>query len=211
MRMAIVSGLIVSLTHVTPGGAHNIAVSDAGVALSLPPLPLPDAAVLTDDSLDTTSAPPRRIRRPLADLVRAVEAQPLPGLGAELGCLARAVYFEARGEQLSGQIAVAQVVLNRTGDGRFPRGICEVVHEQRSTGLACQFTFTCDDKPDTPIDGIAWRRAQAVALVANAAIWRDETGGRATHYHAQSVAPGWAGGMPETRQIGRHIFYREAS
>src|SRR6476660_1622442 len=78
-------------------------------------------------------------------------------------CLAEAIYFESRGEPVRGQIAVAQVVLNRAFSGYYPTTVCGVVYQNRHRYLACQFTFACDRHPDVIRDQVAWRRATAIA------------------------------------------------
>jgi spore germination cell wall hydrolase CwlJ-like protein len=124
-------------------------------------------------------------------------------------CLATAVYFEARGESLKGQKAVAEVILKRTRQPGRPKTVCGVVYEgsRRSTG--CQFSFTCDGIADVVRDRAAWTRAKRAAR----AVLR--TGGRArysrgaTHYHANYVYPYWASSMRRVARIGTHVFYRE--
>ncbi|MEM9724652.1 MAG: cell wall hydrolase [Pseudomonadota bacterium] len=125
----------------------------------------------------------------------------------EQRCLAEAIYHEARGEPLEGQVAVAEVVLNRVESRFWPRTICGVVNQgsERSTG--CQFSYTCDDIPDRIAPGRSWRLAMRLAAFMMRGGPRRLTG-RATHYHADYVDPVWARTMEETAVIGRHIFYR---
>lgn len=126
---------------------------------------------------------------------------------AEIDCLAEAVYYEARSESTAGQMAVAEVVLNRVADSRYPNSVCEVVYqgEYRSTG--CQFTFTCDGSKRREPRGRSWDRSRAVALHVSLGLARERTG-NATHYHTYYVDPYWSAGLVETRTIGSHIFYR---
>jgi len=136
----------------------------------------------------------------------------LQGLGTAAAreserCLAQAIYFEARGEPLEGRLAVAQVVLNRVRDRRYPATICAVVFENDDRRNACQFSFACDGRADRPADPLAWRSARRLAHLAASGALRDLTGG-ATHYHAEWVAPDWARRLPRTAKIGRHQFYR---
>jgi len=120
-------------------------------------------------------------------------------LGQEGRCLAKAVYWEAKGEPLSGQLAVAQVVLNRVESGRFGRGICAVV---TAPG---QFSFMRAGRiPEAP-NRAAWQTARAVALLALEGGWGDVVG-EATHFHATSVNPRWR--LRRVAAIGNHIFYR---
>ncbi len=126
-------------------------------------------------------------------------------------CLTNAVYFEARSEPLDGQLAVAQVVLDRLTDPRFPKTICGVVYEHHpgTSAWACQFSFSCDNIPDVVNDQKSWLIAKAIAWIANERRVSDVTGGKATHYHSIVVAPEWSYNMPRTRGIGRHLFYHE--
>ncbi len=126
------------------------------------------------------------------------------GGGAEWECLARAVYFEARGEPIPGRVAVAEVVLNRRDSGVFPRSVCGVVNQGGNGG--CQFSFTCDGIADRIGEAQAWREAGQIAAVMLAGAPRTLTRG-ATYFHAGHVRPGWASRFARTASIGRHHFY----
>lgn len=124
----------------------------------------------------------------------------------ELVCLALAVYYEARSEPFLGQVAVAEVVLNRTESEKYPDGICDVVTQGGTVRHRCQFSYYCDGKPESPQHRHAWRRAVAIAKLAqNGTISADLN--EATHYHANYVAPFWRNHYNEVATIGRHIFY----
>jgi len=128
---------------------------------------------------------------------------------SELKCLATAIYFEARGEPEEGQIAVAQVVLNRVKNPTYPNTVCGVVYQNKSKRNRCQFSFACDGRADRITDKAAWEQAEALAkksVEEQAATFLEEVGS-ATHYHATYVRPRWAGRMKQTDKIGRHIFY----
>jgi hypothetical protein len=137
-----------------------------------------------------------------------LEAEPI----GDALCLTQAIYFEARGEPLEGQLAVAQVVLNRYADPRYPKSICGVVyqHNPGAPSFACQFSFSCDKWPDVVWNRDAWVIAKTIAFLANSRRLPDTTGGRATHYHTTWVSPDWAGKIGFTRTLGNHIFYRES-
>lgn len=145
------------------------------------------------------------------------EAEPVPALpplstlvarkatsetaNAEQDCLASAVYFEARGESLEGQLAVAEVVLNRTRSGRYPDGVCAVVRQPAQFSFVRRGAIPRADRTST-----AWRRAVAVAriaergeprLLAEGVLW----------YHAHYVSPSWGRRLARTTRIGAHIFY----
>lgn len=123
-------------------------------------------------------------------------------------CLADAIYYEAATEPLEGRRAVAQVVLNRVRDPRFPKSICGVVYEGWASNAGCQFSFACDGALNHPPSPAAYRSAMAIA--AEALSGRVEPrAGWATHYHTTRVAPDWRG-LVRVGQIGSQIFYRWA-
>lgn len=123
-------------------------------------------------------------------------------------CLADAVYFESRGEPLRGQIAVAQVVMNRVFSGYYPADVCGVVYQNAHRHLSCQFTFACDGIKDKITEPDAWERAQRVSSeTLDGKHWLADVG-KATHYHAYWVRPWWARTMHKLDKIGVHTFYR---
>lgn len=129
---------------------------------------------------------------------------------SETKCLATAIYFEARGEPERGQIAVAQVVLNRLKNPAYPNTICAVVYQNKNKRHACQFSFACDGIPDRITDRAAWASSQALAtkiLTDDRTMFLSDVGA-ATHYHANYVRPHWARAMKKVDKIGRHIFYK---
>ena len=126
-----------------------------------------------------------------------------------LECLTSAIYYEAGQEGAAGQLAVAQVVLNRVRHPAFPSSICGVVYEGSTRSTGCQFTFTCDGSMTrAPVPGL-WNRARKVAEAALAGTVATSIG-NATHYHANYVLPYWAPTLAKTAVIGTHIFYRWA-
>ena len=124
-------------------------------------------------------------------------------------CLAEAVYFEARGEAVRGQIAVAQVVMNRAFSGKYPNTVCGVVYQNKHRHLACQFTFACEGKDLSKIDEPdMWEQAKSIAKdTLDGKIWHAEVG-HATHYHAYWVHPSWVHEMTRLYKFGVHTFYR---
>jgi hypothetical protein len=124
-------------------------------------------------------------------------------------CLADAVYFEARGEPLRGQMAVAQVVMNRVFSGYYPNNVCGVVYQNANRHLACQFTFACEGKDLSRIDELdMWAQAKRIAKdTLDGKIWLAEVG-HATHYHAYWVHPSWVHEMKKMYKLGVHTFYR---
>ena len=122
-------------------------------------------------------------------------------LDQETNCLATAVYFEARGESLEGQLAVARVVMNRAASGRYPPDWCSVVKQP------AQFSFVRHGEfPQADVNSDAWRKAEAVAELAAANIV-PSVGTNVLWYHANYVAPAWRHNLQEVEQIGAHIFY----
>ena len=135
-------------------------------------------------------------------------------------CLALNTYHEAKNQSMIGQIATAQVVMNRVADSRYPNTVCEVVKQgphlpswedpkkEYQVRHRCQFSWYCDGKPDVPKNEKAWKKAQDYAyLVLYNRINIDVTEG-ATHYHATYVRPAWARTKTRTTRIEKHIFYR---
>lgn len=122
-------------------------------------------------------------------------------------CLAQAVFYEARGESQRGQIAVAEVIMNRVRSGYYPTSICGVVYQGSHRATGCQFTFTCDGSLNRTPRGRAWDRAQRVATAVMSGYTRPITQG-ATHYHTREVNPVWNSGLVQTTSIESHIFYR---
>ncbi|MDB5693793.1 MAG: cell wall hydrolase [Alphaproteobacteria bacterium] len=172
------------------------AIPEAPVDQITPASPAADAA--------STEAPRipqlRAIDPPQRSLAETVEAY-AAGTAAdgEQECLANAVYFEAKGEPLRGQLAVAQVILNRTRSGRFPSSVCGVVRQRG------QFSFVHRGHlPSVPRGSAAWRKAVAVARMAREGA--EPVAARALFFHARSVSTGWH--AVRVAQIGNHIFYR---
>ncbi len=132
----------------------------------------------------------------------AVAAQPgtLDATDTELECLAIGIYFESKGEPLAGQLAVADVILNRSTSGRFPESVCSVLKQPG------QFSFVRGGRlPSVDTAQRAWKTAVAVARVATRDLWDSPAKG-ALFFHARHVRPNW--GKPRLASIGNHIFYR---
>jgi spore germination cell wall hydrolase CwlJ-like protein len=123
-------------------------------------------------------------------------------------CLTEVIYFEARGEAVRGQIAVAQVVLNRAFSGKYPDTVCGVVYQNKHRHLACQFTFACDNNPDVVREPDMWDRARKIAkAMLDGQLWLPEVA-KSTHYHAYWVHPSWVSEMKKMYKFGVHTFYR---
>ena len=132
----------------------------------------------------------------------------------EAWCLAQNIYYESRGSNLADMAAVANVVINRAKDRRYPNTICGVVQQGKKNAdgtmkrNACQFSWYCDGKSDWPTNGDAWYKAQMIAYqMLEQGRYRGLAEG-ATHYHADYVNPKWAKDLTLIGRIGEHIFYR---
>ena len=123
-------------------------------------------------------------------------------LDEQANCLATAVYFEARGESLEGQLAVARVVMNRASSGKYPPSWCEVVKQP------AQFSFVRHGAfPTVDTASAAWARAEGVARLAVANVV-PSVSNDVLWYHATYVAPTWGHRLSVVQKIGAHIFYR---
>jgi len=125
----------------------------------------------------------------------------------ERTCLAQAIYYEARSEPRIGQLAVADVVLNRVSSPLYPNSICGVVFQgsQRRTG--CQFSFTCDGSMQLRLNKRKWKASEEMAGAILAGV-RAPVSRNATHYHANYVSPNWSAKLTPTATIGTHKFYK---
>lgn len=137
-----------------------------------------------------------------------LDALPVAKGGPEWQCLSEALYFEARGETVRGMFAVAEVILNRVDDPRFPSTVCGVVNQGTGERFRCQFTYTCDGRPETIGDKRAYARIGKISRLMLDGAARRLTEG-ATHYHTRAVKPKWSKVFPKTTIIGDHVFYRE--
>ncbi|MEQ8410371.1 MAG: cell wall hydrolase [Erythrobacter sp.] len=156
--------------------------------------PLPgegDAAEIPESDIAATSLP---------ELVSMIPQE--DRMSEEMSCLAGAVYFESRGEPLAGQLAVAQVVINRAEDSRFPASYCGVVYQR------AQFSFVKNGRmPRIRTHTRAWQRAKAIARIAHDGMW-ESPAGDAVFFHANYVRPKWSYRKQRLAQIDTHIFYR---
>ena len=182
---------------------HGDAVADAGELALNTDIGAAQAAVATLGHTESI-AEPAATQRSLAALVIDQAGTAIPS-DPQQHCLASAVYFEARGESLEGQLAVAEVVLNRTRSGRYPGTICAVVRQP------AQFSFVRRGViPQADTDCAEWRRAVAIARIAE----QRETRllpENVLWYHANYVSPSWGRRLARTTRIGLHIFYSAAT
>jgi N-acetylmuramoyl-L-alanine amidase len=172
---------------------------------ALPPVPaiesMPGDGIATDlpvDVVPTIDFPVRsKVVSSLAALVSRHSDGP-PGT-READCLAKAVYFESKGEPLAGQLAVAEVILNRAKSGRFATTLCGVVKQPS------QFSFVRGGGFPPVVHQAMWRQAVGVAHVAMNQLWDGPAQG-ALYFHAKRVSPNW--GKQRVAAVGNHIFYR---
>lgn len=139
------------------------------------------------------------------------QADYTPDFLTEANCLATNIYFEARGETVKGQIAVAMVTINRVNDARFPDTICDVVHEGKINSKGrpihglCQFSWYCDNRSDKiPVDSAEARLAMAIAVTVMTTPLSDITSG-ALYFHSQKVKTHKR--SENIIEIGNHVFY----
>jgi spore germination cell wall hydrolase CwlJ-like protein len=218
---AIILGVVTSLCALGAGAQaepvnqtqnQSAPVASQGVSS---PNPVPVRVVFNDTPAASPvgAQPPRAPAAPRAapandpdvqEQARQARARGGSNEAAEIRCLAEAVYYEARGEPLRGQQAVAEVVANRVRSRAYPNTFCGVVY-QRARNV-CQFSWACDSRRSAP-RGAAWARAMDIAQEVHAGREAGVAGG-ATHFHTTSVRPGWASRIPRVGQIGTHIFYR---
>ena len=151
---------------------------------------------------------PTEVLAPVSQRLDAawLAAQPAATGGSQWRCLTEALYFEARGEGVAGQFAVAEVILNRVDSRRFPASVCGVVGQGTGRKWQCQFTYRCDGLPETIRDRGTWQRLGKIARLAMDGAPRDLTSG-AMFYHTRAVSPSWSRVFLRTTTIGSHHFY----
>jgi spore germination cell wall hydrolase CwlJ-like protein len=137
-----------------------------------------------------------------------LDALPAAQGGKHLNCLSEALYFEARGETIKGQFAVAEVIMNRVASSRFPDSVCGVINQGTGRKFACQFTYTCDGRAEVITEKSNYARLRKIAKLSMSDLPKTLTKG-ATHYHTTAVKPKWSRVFPRTAKIGVHLFYRE--
>jgi hypothetical protein len=191
----------IRLASLTPG---SLPAGDPASALPVPATSLPMSAAVP---LHMVPLP-----TPAPGVPPPSPAQRLKLEGKEYAkaerCLANAIYFEARSEPIRGQMAVAQVVINRVFSGFYPNDICGVVYQNANRHLSCQFTFACDGKSKAITERGHWARANRIAKqTLDGQIYLPEVA-KSTHYHAVYVHPNWVREMKKMVRYGVHNFYR---
>ena len=166
--------------------------------------------VLPQPSYGPTSSPfpkPRKAQT-VSYTKQWVAAQPTPAASKDLTCLSEALYFEARGESIKGQFAVAEVMMNRVESASYPNSVCGVINQGTGRKYQCQFTYTCDGHPEVIREKRAYLQVSKVADAVLKGVSGEITDG-ATHYHTKHVRPSWSRKFPRTTTIGVHHFYRQ--
>ncbi|MFW2850991.1 cell wall hydrolase [Sphingomonas sp. TX0543] len=208
-RIAIAATMTLAAIGLAAGSSPSLAAEIAPTALAtIQPAYVPSVST-TIDSPSPAPAPTGSVADDAQpgdvvaypNLAAAVAAQPIKGeVDEDLRCLAGAIYYESKGEPLAGQLAVAEVILNRAGTSRFGDSVCDVVKQPG------QFSFVRSGRiPSVDQSRPAWRTALAVAKVAMNDAWESDAG-EALYFHARRVAPGWS--RVKVASIGNHIFYR---
>lgn len=146
---------------------------------------------------DSVASPNRLVTAPLTSLViaRAVSEQ-------DVDCLAKNIYFEARNQSIEGQFAVAEVVINRMNDSRFPSNVCKIIKQK--TNNICQFSWYCDGKSDKMMEKKPAEVARMVAV--SSLFFKTNFTKGAIYYHSSYVKPKWSK-YGKTTQIQDHVFY----
>ena len=155
------------------------------------------------DGDNSVPSPSEMIGKPEA---QAVDPQGQEQLANALTCLARTIYWEARGETAASMEAVASVVMNRLGHGGFPNTVCAVVRQGSEQG-ACQFSWWCDGRADQAKEDESYAIAKEIARRALNLQLTDRTG-RALYFHHRTVMPSWSTEYVKTAEIGEFLFYK---
>ena len=204
---AIATALMICVTLFGARASGALAETGAEAATEIAPPPAVVEPVAADAprfyAEEVVQALPEDQPSDAASLAELVETMPADApLSRDLQCLAQAIYFEARGEPLAGQLAVGAVIVNRTTSGRYPSDYCSVVTQRG------QFSFVRGGRIPAPDEGSpAWTRARAVAQIAHRDLWQSAAG-EALFFHARYVRPGWARNKVALATIDSHIFYR---
>ena len=164
------------------------------------------AEALEQNAAAGNTAPPTP-----SELIDKPEAQAVDPAGAEplddaITCLARTIYWEARGEAIADMEAIANVVMNRLGHEGFPTTICSTVRQGREQG-SCQFSWWCDGRSDQAKDDESYATAKEIARKALNLQLMDRTSG-ALYFHQRKSTPGWAAEYARTVEIGEFRFYK---
>jgi len=214
-RTHLIVGGILALTFAVAAGAAAIApptdknVHAASIGqMEVAPLPLRLASA---EPANTFVGPP--LSRPILPFAFAPTPAELAlqKVLAEQRCLAEAMYYEARGEGVDGEKAIAEVVFHRMKSAGYPHSVCGVVYQGAALKHACQFSFACSGELQQRKTPGAWARAKRLAAkILGGLIQLGDVTEDAVSFHAVDVEPGWSDRLVKTIQIGNHVFYRPA-
>jgi spore germination cell wall hydrolase CwlJ-like protein len=203
-RAATIAAMTFSIAALIGTSAPGKATELDRTAITAPALDsinVAPPAIVPEPALSPVEASPTPTEeKTFASLAQAVAAQTAANADQTLRCLAGAIYFESKGEPLSGQLAVAHVIINRTKSGRFPADVCAVIKQRGQFGFVRGGAIPSIDEGRA-----AWRTAVAVAKVALAAAW-DSPAPRALYFNTPNRVP--AARLTRVASIGNHIFYR---
>lgn len=199
---AVFAGLFVAQSVAADSGLQNLFKREQSTLNRMPGQQL--------KALLSASQPKGKLKTPTVPMSFSydwLDSQPKAAGDKNWKCLSEALYFEARGETVKGQFAVAEVIMNRAESGRFPETLCGVIHQGTGRKYQCQFTYTCDGHKEVIAEKRAYERVSKVARAVIDGVAGDLTNG-ATHYHTVAVKPSWARVYTKTASIGVHLFYR---
>ena len=185
----------------------------SGKILAADQAPLAEAAKSKAEVLEEKAASQTTSKPPPAQLITKPQAQAVDPAGDEpledaITCLARTIYWEARGRETAALEVIANVVMNRVGHEGFPNSVCGVVKQGHEHG-ACQFSWWCDGRPDDAKEDESYAIAKEIARKALNRQLNDRTHG-ALYFHHQTVAPNWSKEYLKTVEVDQFIFYKPA-
>lgn len=203
--IAASTALVVVAAQATSAQAQQ---ADAAPAVDIPVVEETMPVFVTEEVVQPLPEPSEEVQTgassieagSLRELITQVET---PGdLSRQMECLAGTIYFESRGEPAQGQLAVAQVVINRAESDVFPSDYCGVVYQR------AQFSFVKNGRmPRIKRSSIAWKRAKKIARIAHEGLW-DSEAQDSLYFHAKYVKPRWSYRKQQRATIDTHIFYR---
>ena len=197
-----------ALGRMEPAARDTVRRERAAVRAKIRALSSQDRTVASDAGVAQAMASELLLAGPGGALdMAALDRVEVDEASEEWRCLAEAMYFEARGEGVEGQLAVAEVILNRVDSARYPDTVCGVVRQGAGDGGACQFSYNCDGRKNHVGNAEAWDRIGRIAWLMLEGRPRTLTD-EALFFHATSVRPSWSRKFVRTTRIGRHVFYR---
>ena len=203
IRSLSAQDIVIDPAKFEPANTAVVPAADDSAITEITFVSQPQEALISPDAQDSVAQTEPTADQPVrtaATLQELVAIQPTEVTSEEMECLAGTVYFESKGESLAGQLAVAEVVINRKNSGRFANSICGVVYQPK------QFSFVRGGKmPRIDKNSKHWRNAVAIAHIAMDNQWQSPVKG-SLFFHANYVSPGWR--LTRTGTIGNHVFYR---